>query len=837
MESGLPYQSDETYEIDHALNELFIVVLDSLAETDVFSRSNSPSLFIVYAHDNGGKVPAYGHCVHHLISWLKAIRSRLLSDKSPLPLWSDREGGAAAAQNILSNQLCLLPASSSIDTGTINTVDKVVVCGSPLLEQYYKDDFTSSYIKDIEELYAKTQHQTREVLQSGIRDCVENRCDSQGFHHVLTELAFLRTRRSYKHDNHGIIPIALDGVGVTYLPFLDKCDLFLKLKSHTSLPPLHGLFFNLLRQLYTDQHPLIDHFQRCYDEASTKLQTENAVTRTKFENIVRIEIVKTQDALIRLGSAAIRDETTRELKSHIGSASSRLDRILKRTNFLRGLSTLPYRDRKDRNPERVDGTCGWFTDHPLFRTWQDSTISSLLWVSADPGCGKSVLAKHLVDNVLPTTSTRTTCYFFFKDDFEDQRNVEGALRCILHQLFKQRDTLLSDKVLKMFEEDGQLLTSFTGLWDILTSIASSQDSGEIICILDALDECQESGRSRLAKALNKFYENEQSKSTLKFLLTSRPYSYIQRDFQVLKDRRPTIHLSGENPAEVKKISREIDVFIRAKVKEVGIVLQLQDEEEHVLRDELTCIPNRTYLWVYLIFDAIRNTIDTSKAGLLASIHELPRTVEAAYEKILGKSHDSNNAKRLLHIVVAAERPLSLQEMATALAMREDYRSYDQLEREPEDRFRKTIRELCGLFVTIVDSRLYLLHQTAREFLIYKTSSDPPSLSGRGSPSRQWQNSLRPMESNRVLADICIWCLSLENNGPIFLDYAAENWAVHFRMAQSMNTETMILGARRLCDTTSQRCMEWFRIYWNTTGLDFPEGITPLIIASYFGLEE
>src|SRR5436190_1011283 len=65
---------------------------------------------------------------------------------------------------------------------------------------------------------------------------------------------------------------------------------------------------------------------------------------------------------------------------------------VEKLQLLKKLYTSPYRDRKDRNPERIDGTCEWFTNHPLFRDWQGSKTSSLLWVSADPGCGKSLLA-------------------------------------------------------------------------------------------------------------------------------------------------------------------------------------------------------------------------------------------------------------------------------------------------------------------------------------------------------------------------------------------------------------------------------------------------------------
>ncbi|KAM5342918.1 hypothetical protein ACJ41O_013884 [Fusarium nematophilum] len=82
----------------------------------------------------------------------------------------------------------------------------------------------------------------------------------------------------------------------------------------------------------------------------------------------------------------------------------------------------------------------------------------MLWVSANPGCGKSVLAKYLVDSKLQTTEPRTTCYFFFKDDFEDQRSATSALSCILHQLFIQREDLFSNKIVKRLEAYKEHLT-------------------------------------------------------------------------------------------------------------------------------------------------------------------------------------------------------------------------------------------------------------------------------------------------------------------------------------------------------------------------------------------
>src|ERR1700727_2368734 len=158
------------------------------------------------------------------------------------------------------------------------------------------------------------------------------------------------------------------------------------------------------------------------------------------------------------------------------------DQRAKEIDILKRLYKSPYRDRKERNPERIHGTCEWFLTHELFRDWHESKSSTMLWVSADPGCGKSVLLKYLVDSILTTNESRTTCYFFFKDDFEDQRNAISALCCILHQLFMQKRILLSEKILEQFEVGGERLgSSFSDLWTIVLTLSEKKNAGVICC--------------------------------------------------------------------------------------------------------------------------------------------------------------------------------------------------------------------------------------------------------------------------------------------------------------------------------------------------------------------
>jgi hypothetical protein len=92
----------------------------------------------------------------------------------------------------------------------------------------------------------------------------------------------------------------------------------------------------------------------------------------------------------------------------------------------------------------VLGTCQWSLEHEKYLKWIDARGSSLSWVTAYPGCGKSVLASFLVDHLRQQeeSNCRTNIsYFFFKDDSDQERSSTFALSAILHQLFIAISTL------------------------------------------------------------------------------------------------------------------------------------------------------------------------------------------------------------------------------------------------------------------------------------------------------------------------------------------------------------------------------------------------------------
>ena len=445
------------------------------------------------------------------------------------------------------------------------------------------------------------------------------------------------------------------------------------------------------------------------------------------------------------------------------------------------LRTSEYERYKSRNPDRVKGTCEWFLAHSNFKQWLGSQDANLLWVSADPGCGKSVLSKSLIDNELNCTALRSTCYYFFKDDNPDQRSLAKALCALLHQLFSLKPELIKHALKEFRHNDKGMCESPALLWRILMRAAADSEADEIVCVVDALDECEEVQRLIFIEHLNQTFgdpSNHNGNGTrLKFLVTSRPYFDIERHFRPLTSAFPSVRLSGEEESE--SISREIEEVIKVKVSEIGRTLDLAISVQMSLQKKLLSVANRTYLWLKLIFDVILNQLQVTEKRLLAAINTLPDTVDKAYTAILDKSNDRPRAKKLLHLIVAAWRPLSLREMNIALAVEQESKSYEDLDLEPEGSFRVTVRNLCGLFVNIIDSRIFLIHQTAREFLVCEAT--PVDLSGlsRG----DWKHSLCPADSNLIMANACISYLLLDvfNIDPSIWDEEAAPFEDHFQL--------------------------------------------------------
>lgn len=104
------------------------------------------------------------------------------------------------------------------------------------------------------------------------------------------------------------------------------------------------------------------------------------------------------------------------------------------------------------------------------------------------------------------------------------------------------------------------------------------------------------------------------------------------------------------------------------------------------------------------------------------VDNLPPSVNASYEKIpcRAPTDDMNIVKKILEIIVAARRPLTIRGMAVALgiATYSETRTTMEAGLDPTH-LQRNLRQLCDLFVFTNHSKTYLIHQTARELVTEK----------------------------------------------------------------------------------------------------------------------
>ena len=462
-----------------------------------------------------------------------------------------------------------------------------------------------------------------------------------------------------------------------------------------------------------------------------------------------------------------------------------------------------------------------------------------------------MLASFLVDELSGQPELRDNVYFFFfKDDNEEQRDATFALSALLHQLFIAKRLLIRHAMKDFNSKGAQFTKESDTLWRIFKAATTDPNCGDVICIIDALDECEESTRKELIESLvsisssaNRTGRNTDSESFPKFILTSRPYGSIERQF----GSSPTIRLKAEE--QIPAISADIELVVNSEVEALVKAWHLTDGDRTHLREKLLKGADRTFLWVSLIVKQLKSSQAPTRRKFLQILNNLPSDLDAMYERILGDSCDREEARRILQIVIAAARPLTLDEMQIALAIQPDHKSIEDLEPDFLYSIESTVKDICGLFVRVIDSKIYLIHQTAKEFL--KRSTTIPA-----TESSHWKQSLCPIESNLALANICINYLlfTVFETHPLvlgstksaeeiacyvgehqFLDYAAKHWASHALEAKIWEGGGLSGSALEVLDSRSGRLLTWFLVYQTTIPNPHrPQTVSGLAVASYIG---
>jgi hypothetical protein len=383
--------------------------------------------------------------------------------------------------------------------------------------------------------------------------------------------------------------------------------------------------------------------------------------------------------------------------------------IRKLKDCLRDLRSGDSRDDKKRIEDTKGGLLAdsycWVLDNTAYQQWRQAPHSRLLWVKGDPGKGKTMLLCGLVNELQSSTPrTERLSYFFCQATDSRINSATSVIRGLLYMLVDQQPSLISH-IRRKWDYAGKALFEDTNAWvalsEIFTSMMQDKELKTTYLVVDALDECVVD----LPKLLDLIVRTSTLSPRVKWLLSSRNENHIEEKLKSVGDEAK---LSLELKQNAEQVARAVVAYIDHKLSCLESLREADLRKQ--VGNELHRKANGTFLWVALVMQELEKPESWDP---LAVVEEAPAGLQRLYDRMMQQiqrlsARNVDICQSLLCTTAVAYRPLYLAEMGSLC------RSADQAIMVAE-----TVRKIvamCGSFLTVRDEQVYLVHQSAKDYL-------------------------------------------------------------------------------------------------------------------------
>jgi len=347
------------------------------------------------------------------------------------------------------------------------------------------------------------------------------------------------------------------------------------------------------------------------------------------------------------------------------------------------------------------GSYAWVLNNPEFCQWRKNTDQRLLWVKGDPGKGKTMLLCGIIDELenMPAEG-QAVSYFLFHATDKRINTATAALRSLIYMLL-ERDASLIPHVEKQHAAAGKALFEDTNSWQALCEIFDNilQDCSlhRVILVIDALDECLQG----LPAFLDLVVRTSRT-STAKWLISSRNWPQIEEPLSEVAYK-----LSLEINAT--SVTEAVNIFIEQRVSKLAQRKNYRDHIAEELQYYLSSNADGTFLWVALVCQELESSYSWN---VLQKIKSFPSGLDALYQRMMEQtlaSEETESCKQILALVLTTYSPPSLSELMTLV---------EKSSRMGTDRsMLQGVISLCGSFLAVREDKVYLIHQSAKDFLM------------------------------------------------------------------------------------------------------------------------
>jgi hypothetical protein len=358
----------------------------------------------------------------------------------------------------------------------------------------------------------------------------------------------------------------------------------------------------------------------------------------------------------------------------------------------------------------------WILSHRDFIEWRDGETTRLLRIKGGPGKGKTMLLIGVIRELLKSPSNSSLQSFFFcqaKDPNLD--NATAVLRGLIYQMLVQQRSLISH-IRRKYDKAGPKLferNAFSSLSGILTDMLRDPRRNCTYLIVDALDECR-SGLEQLLKLIVQILSD--SSSRVKWLVSSRHRVDIEEGLRLEKGK---IELDLEENVQ-DQVSHAVDEYINHKVLELARLKKYDAKLQADVQSYLQKNSDGTFLWVALVCKQLADK-KTLRRKTLSVLKSFSPGLRPFYQRMMEEIHaqtdseDLELCKQILAACTLAYRPIRLEELISIAGLPDEF-SDDQ----------ESLRELvglCGSFLIIRKATIYIVHQSAQDYLVEQASTE------------------------------------------------------------------------------------------------------------------
>ncbi|PTB57547.1 hypothetical protein M431DRAFT_479145 [Trichoderma harzianum CBS 226.95] len=367
-------------------------------------------------------------------------------------------------------------------------------------------------------------------------------------------------------------------------------------------------------------------------------------------------------------------------------------------------------------------------EYQAFTNWNNtgSMLPScrLLWIKGHAGTGKTMLLMGIIRELLSHSAAFApkVSHFFCQGTVKALDTGKATLRCLIWMLLIQQPHLISHLKAKYDNAGASLFEGdcvFISLNDAFENMLKNPELSPVYLVVDALDEC------------------EQDLGDLKRLI----FTSLTSPIKVPETEGSLVELDSQ------KLQKPVNAFIDHKISLLKGRPGYTDEILEQARNEVSQRGENTFLWVALAFKELDkedgNHIVVDGMYALDIIKEIPSGLSKLYDYMMGKiekvlRQDREYRRNVLVAALLAFRPLTLSEVGVLAQL--------------PNQTPATIVRKCGSFLTVQNETVYLIHQSAKDYLQenYK--------------SKLWKSKDQPAEMSQGHEDMAMYSIRAMSSG-------------------------------------------------------------------------